>query len=193
MAINVTPIPITSLSHAALTGVTAAQHHAPFTAADAITAVEGEATLVLAGDVSIASGKSLTVDTISELTAAAGVTIDSALIKDGWFTGAARMAIVQYTGDGSTSQAITGVGFAVKGILLSQNTGAGARAVREVLFTSTGMIDNFGGGASYSFPDQTMVSSAIIALGSDGFTVDDNGADSDPNSNGATYDAIVWG
>lgn len=52
------------------------------TGAEAIAAVEGEATLDLAGDVTIAATKSLAVDTISEKTGAAGVTIDGSLLKD---------------------------------------------------------------------------------------------------------------
>jgi len=55
--------------------------------AAAIAAVEGEATLVLAGDVTIASSKSLGVDTITEKTAAEGVTIDSVVLKDGLVDG----------------------------------------------------------------------------------------------------------
>ena len=58
------------------------KHHAKYTDAEAITAVEGEATLVLAGDVTIDGAKSLSVDVINEKDAAAGVTIDGVLIKD---------------------------------------------------------------------------------------------------------------
>ncbi|KKL18176.1 hypothetical protein LCGC14_2478140 [marine sediment metagenome] len=50
--------------------------------ADAIAAVEGEATLALSGAVEITG--ILTVDTINEKTGAAGVTVDGLLIKDGW-------------------------------------------------------------------------------------------------------------
>ncbi|KKL91003.1 hypothetical protein LCGC14_1899040, partial [marine sediment metagenome] len=50
--------------------------------ADAISAIEGEATLDLTGDVTIAVGKSLAVDTIAEKGAGTGVTIDGTLIKD---------------------------------------------------------------------------------------------------------------
>ncbi len=64
-------------------GVTPSTHHTKFTGAEAITAVEAEATLVLAGDVTVAAGKTLKVDTIAEITSASGVTIDSLLIKDG--------------------------------------------------------------------------------------------------------------
>jgi len=62
-------------------------HHAKYTDAEAITAVEGEATLDLAGDVTIAATKSLATDTINEKTTAAGVTIDSVVLKDGLVDG----------------------------------------------------------------------------------------------------------
>ena len=57
-------------------------HHTKYTDAEAITAVEGEATLALAGDVTIDGAKTLKVDVIDEKDAAAGVTIDGLLIKD---------------------------------------------------------------------------------------------------------------
>ena len=57
--------------------------HGQFTsAAEAIAAVEGEATLDLTGDVTIAAAKSLAVDTINEKTPAAGVIIDGSKLKD---------------------------------------------------------------------------------------------------------------
>jgi hypothetical protein len=58
-----------------------------YTDAEAIAAVEGEATLDLAGDVTIANLKSLSVNTINETTAGSGVTIDSVLLKDGLVDG----------------------------------------------------------------------------------------------------------
>lgn len=66
-------------THAAV----ATAHHTKYTDAEAIAAVEGEATLALTGDVTVAAGKSLSADTISEQTGAAGVTIDGVLVKDG--------------------------------------------------------------------------------------------------------------
>ncbi len=51
--------------------------------AAAIAAVQGEQTLDLTGDVTIATGKSLAVDTLLESAAAAGVTIEGVLLKDG--------------------------------------------------------------------------------------------------------------
>ena len=55
--------------------------------ADAIAAVEGEPTLDLTGDVTIATGKSLSVNVINEKDSATGVTIDSVLLKDGLVDG----------------------------------------------------------------------------------------------------------
>lgn len=62
------------------------KHHAKYTDAEAISAVEGEATLDLAGDVTIDGAKTLKVDVIDEKDSAAGVTIDSVLLKDGVVT-----------------------------------------------------------------------------------------------------------
>ncbi len=58
------------------------KHHAKYLDSEAIAAVEGEATLDLAGDVTIDGAKSLSVDVINEKDAAAGVTVDGLLIKD---------------------------------------------------------------------------------------------------------------
>lgn len=53
-----------------------APHHAKYLDSEAIAAVEGEATLDLAGDVTIAAGKSLAVGAILEITADAGVAVE---------------------------------------------------------------------------------------------------------------------
>jgi hypothetical protein len=86
-------------------------HHTKFTSAEAITAVEGELTLVLAGDVTIDGAKTLSVDVINEKDAAAGVTIDSVVLKDGLVDGidvAARDHAQSHNhsvaGDGQTLQ-----------------------------------------------------------------------------------------
>jgi len=55
---------------------------AAYTDAEAISAIEGEATVDLTGDVTIAGTKSLKVDVIDEKDAGAGVTIDGLLVKD---------------------------------------------------------------------------------------------------------------
>lgn len=73
------------ISVAALSGLLADDQHVLDT--EVIAAIEAEATLDLTGDVTVAAAKSLAVDTIAEKTAAAGVTIDSLLIKDGLVDG----------------------------------------------------------------------------------------------------------
>jgi len=72
-----------SIDHDNLTNVTTSQHHTKYTDAEAILAVEGEATLVLDGSVTIVAGQILSIDTINEVTVDGGVTIDSVLLKDG--------------------------------------------------------------------------------------------------------------
>ena len=64
-------------------------HHTKYTDAEAISAVEGEATLDLTGDVTIAGTKKLQVDVIDEKDADAGVTIDGVLLKDSAIPGGA--------------------------------------------------------------------------------------------------------
>jgi len=68
------------ISVAGLSGLLADDQHV--LDAEAIAAVEAEATLDLTGAVTIAAGKSLATDTIAEKTAATGVTIDGSKIKD---------------------------------------------------------------------------------------------------------------
>ena len=58
-------------------------HHTKYTNAEAIAAVEAEATLVLAGDVSVDAAKSLAVDHITEKTGSHGVVIDAAYLVVG--------------------------------------------------------------------------------------------------------------
>lgn len=64
----------------------AAPHHARYADAEAVAAVEAEATLDLTGDVTVAAGKTLAVDHINEKStggAGHGVEIDGVLCKDG--------------------------------------------------------------------------------------------------------------
>lgn len=65
-----------------------------YTDAEAIAAVEAEDPLDLAGDVNIDGAKSLAVDVITEKDAAAGVTVDGTLIKDGAVDGVDLSSLV---------------------------------------------------------------------------------------------------
>jgi len=100
-----------------------------------------------------------------------------------------------YVGDGSTSLAVTGVGFKPKLVMIwAHKTSA---AYTDQITKMTEMH----GELSYDhfFEDKGtdnphgLAGDKIISLDDDGFTVDDDGADRDPNSNGVTYDYIAFG
>jgi hypothetical protein len=100
----------------------------------------------------------------------------------------ARIKTGTYTGDGSTSLAITGVGFQPKVVWIhprvtSDNTGSAPWLTTDVIIDDNGdgyaMTD---GGAQWSGR-----TNRIISLDVDGFTVDDAGADGHPNQNGVVY------
>lgn len=100
------------------------------------------------------------------------------------------IATGQYVGDGSTSKAITGVGFRPKWVKIFATHPAGEENKNqyEKLDQSWGDLAllTYGGCSSAS-------DNRINSLDEDGFTVDDNGIDEHPNQNGATYDWIAFG
>lgn len=91
----------------------------------------------------------------------------------------------QYTGDGTTSQGITGIGFAPKVVVISRDgtSDSGFELHIKTADMSTEFAYEVGAGAN----NNGIRDNKIISLDSDGFTVDDNGADENPNSNTATY------
>ena len=104
-----------------------------------------------------------------------------------------------YTGDGSTSQSITGVGFQPKYVRIWKRETADGNDVRLYETTDTIVDDDAGGMcfwiASVSVSAEVAHSrdDRIAALGSDGFTVDDGTGDFDPNKNGETYNYLALG
>lgn len=108
-----------------------------------------------------------------------------------------KMVSGTYTGDGATSKAITGLGFAPRYVkIVERKTTATAVSEWE---TWTEVIDDHANGMSIKHIGTTgtdyhaTVTDAIIALGADGFTVDDAGTDSGPNANGIVYNYIAMG
>lgn len=108
----------------------------------------------------------------------------------------AQIATGSYTGDGETSQGITGVGFQPKYVKIwVRYTVAGTQA--DLWETTDTIMDDNASGGAFEFdvtaerwefePDK------IIALGSDGFTVDDAGADDHPNTNSTVYNYMAIG
>ena len=94
-----------------------------------------------------------------------------------------------YTGDGATSQAITGVGFQPRFVLISARFISAGTAV--VHFTSDTIVDDNAAGLAVQLGTPSIVTNAIISLDADGFTVDDAGADSHPNQNITPYNWIA--
>jgi hypothetical protein len=100
-----------------------------------------------------------------------------------------------YQGNGSTSQGITGIGFRPIYVRIWEYSVSGTVETYE---TTTDMVaDHASGGA---FTDQGVpggahhfITSRIISLDADGFTVDDGGTDEHPNENGQTYNYFAVG
>lgn len=106
-----------------------------------------------------------------------------------------RLKTGTYTGDGATSQAITGVGFQPKYVKIWQKIISDGTAGRIYETTDT-IIDDIAAGAAWFHTGaggHTVESNTIISLDADGFTVDDNGADDPPNANGAAYNYLCLG
>lgn len=115
---------------------------------------------------------------------------------DAQLSGLCRIKTGTYTGDGTTSQAITGVGFAPKFVMIWHAVTAGNNSI--VFTTTDTIVDNDASGlahliASSGAGSNTMEANRIISLDSDGFTVDDSGTDSAPNANGASYEYMCLG
>jgi len=110
----------------------------------------------------------------------------------------AQIATGTYSGDGSTSQAITGVGFTVKWLMVAfRNASEAAGASVGWLITTDTIMDDNASGMALRWSGDTESYQyridAIIALGTDGFTVDDDGSDRHPNKDGSTYNYTALG
>lgn len=99
----------------------------------------------------------------------------------------AKIKVGTYTGDGSTGQAITGVGFQPKYVKIwIRATAGGADYVFE-------KADDSWGDYAYEVGTNTRYTSKINSLDADGFTVDDAGGNLHPNSNTVVYSYMALG
>ena len=104
-------------------------------------------------------------------------------------TNICRIKVVTYQGDGSTSLAITGVGFHPLYVRIWNDVNATVsmpvnERVAEMNTTMSWLtLDG----------DTDIVDNAIISLDADGFTVDDAGGDAHPNKSGVDYIALCLG
>ena len=103
----------------------------------------------------------------------------------------ARIATGTYTGDGATSQAVSGVGFEPKWVRIFERSTSNGAGIWIGETTDTIVDDNAAGGSvSYEatwtaggqFRDK-----GIIRLGTDGFTGDDDSAEGTPNKKHKGY------
>jgi hypothetical protein len=174
MSIQVTPIPrLTTLTTPAFTLGTANA------AGDAITAVASNSTL-LAFDTTLPAAVG---------TPAVG-TATVASHRDHVHAG--EQAIVgSYTGDGTTSMAVTGLGITPEAVWIFANDNVANAAVFH--YTTTQMLATSVKSVESTPSAQSYVQNGIIAFGSGSFTVDDNGDDGHPNKNGNVYFYIAWG
>lgn len=100
-----------------------------------------------------------------------------------------RIKTGEYTGDGSTSQAITGIGFRPKAVFITSNPLTDGE-VTEVHFKTDQMEDN------YDTMFKTTVyekDNRVITLDSDGFTIDDDGQNLHPNMVNRAYTYLALG
>jgi len=111
--------------------------------------------------------------------------------------GGAQMARFTYTGDGATSFAITGLGFAPTFLKIWQRQTSGGNAVRMLEVTpdiidnnASGMVYATDGGQSFNFMSSRIDS--VISLDADGFTVDDAGSDSYPNTLNDLFEGVAF-
>lgn len=98
----------------------------------------------------------------------------------------AKVSTGTYNGDGTVSQAIAGIGFQPRGVIIVGYDSNGFMFLKTDTMPATGSWFNNSASTGTS-------TNGIIALGADGFTVDDNGIDVDPNKNGRTYYYMCWG
>jgi len=134
---------------------------------------------------------------VAFLTASTNLTICGTNITA---AGAAQIATGSYTGDGEVSLAVTAglSGQQIKMVQITQRgTSAAGIADRDIMWTTDVIVDDNAAGLAYNETtgagNMETRTSAIIALGCNSFTVDDNGVDSDPNACGVVYNFIVWG
>ena len=178
------------------TGATSLDDKAVLISQDSGTDTVGSVALTTSGQIIIGGYSGPTAATI---TAGSNITItngDGSISIAASVSSGTQFATGSYTGNGGTSNAITGVGFQPKLLHITKKlTNVGDDFLRrEWAWTSDVIIDDISGGGFISVPgvnasgdDPSMEDDGILSLDSDGFTVDDDGADFDPNANTVVY------
>lgn len=179
-----TVIPVTSIAHSATTGQVATDHHS--NANDhAPTNDHVEAHTVASHSDTTGTGAEL-----ESLTDGSEIALHS-------HSNNAKIATGSYTGDGTEDQGITGIGFQPSLVLIALRvTAAGGMSNRGWLTSWDTMLDNNAAGLCISWVGAEVyqhIIDAIISHDADGFSVDDAGANTHPNTNAAVYDFVAIG
>ncbi len=95
-----------------------------------------------------------------------------------------------YTGDGTTSKAVTGLGFQPKFLLITLEGADGATGA--TFLTSNTLITTDAQGLAYAVGSNTLLDNRILSLNADGFTVSDDSTDANPNANTSVYHYVAW-
>lgn len=106
--------------------------------------------------------------------------------------GGPQFATGSYTGDGTISQAITGVGFRPRVVIINTNGPAdagGCLCIKTDQHTGQMCVCMIAGGA-WGNTNMALTDNRIISLDADGFTVDDEAADAPPNKLNEEY--VFW-
>ncbi len=98
-----------------------------------------------------------------------------------------------YTGDGTNSQGITGVGFQPKYVLITPRKTGDGNSIELMVYTTTDIVDDNAAGGAVDIKNGQFETNMIISLDADGFTVDANGSDQHPNKNTITYNYLAIG
>ena len=109
-------------------------------------------------------------------------------------TSGVNIATGSYTGDGTLSNAITGLGFQPKYLKIWERETSNNSQVNSYETTSDILDDHVLSGAIYNDNnEQEFRVNAIISLDADGFTVSDRGFNADPNQNTQEYNYYAIG
>lgn len=105
----------------------------------------------------------------------------------------AKLKTESYTGDGTTNNAVTDIGFLPKFLIIWGKTTDGLDT--PFFFTSTQMMARDAQGLCFARwgAYHASFNNRIISLDSDGFSVSDGGANYHPNSDGIGYEYVAFG
>jgi hypothetical protein len=125
-------------------------------------------------------------------------TDDGGAVKTAALSGLAALGLQLktggYSGDGTTSNAITGVGFEPKFLFIWESQADGGNP--QWGFTSDSYMANDAQGLMVVFSNagnSFSQDNRVLSLDSDGFTLSDDGANSFPNTSGTAYQYIALG